>query len=374
MGADRLRVLHLVAPAIVGGLERVSHALAIGHQRAGHEVHAAVVLTPEEREHPFLTPLEAGGVTVHRLILPVRDYLGERRRVAELCRILAPDIVHSQSTRTDVVDAGIARRNGRPVVTTVHGPSLLGGKAAFYLWLQRRSYRRFDAVCVVSRALQAEMKRRGVSPERIHLIPNAWSGAVDFLPREVARQELGVAPEEFLVGWVGRMIPVKGGDVLIEAVSQLLDLPVRAAMIGDGSERASLESLAARLNVSERVRFVGTRLDAARWFRAFDVFALSSRSEGIPITLFEAMAASVPVVASRVGGVGDVLGTEHALLVPPEDPRSLAEAIRQIHRYPESASRRAAEAQCRLRSDFAYEDWLDRYEQVYRSLVEKARA
>ena len=326
--AQGLRILHVAAPAVVGGLERVVEALAIGHSRRGHEVHVAAVLDPSEAEHPFLGRLRAAGVETHSLVVPARGYWEERRRFDALCRRLRPAVVHSHSVRTDVVDPGAARRSGFPIVTTIHGESLFGGRSRVYEWLQRRSYRGFDAVVAVSRVLRDRTAREGVPEARIHLIPNAWPADHQFLARTDARRELGVEGARFLLGWVGRMIPVKGGDVFLKALAQLSDLPLSAVMVGDGPERRSLESLARASGLGDRVRFVGQIPDAGRLHRAFDLFALTSRSEGMPIVLLEAMAAQVPALASRVGGVPDVVGTG-GWLIPREDPGALARAVRE---------------------------------------------
>jgi glycosyltransferase involved in cell wall biosynthesis len=116
------------------------------------------------------------------------------------------------------------------------------------------------------------------------------------------------------------------------------------------------------------VRWLGNVAEAARLFAAFDVFALSSRTEGTPIVLFEAMAACTPIVASAVGGVPDVVSPAEALLVTADDPAALAQAIRSVYADPAAAAHRARLAHERLASDFAPGPWLERYERIYRSV------
>jgi glycosyltransferase involved in cell wall biosynthesis len=117
------------------------------------------------------------------------------------------------------------------------------------------------------------------------------------------------------------------------------------------------------------VRFHGTVPDAARYISAFDVFVLSSRSEGTPVTLLEAIAAKVPVVVTRVGGVPDVVGPEEAMLVPPEDPGALAEAIDFVIQEPAAAARRVEAAAHRLHANFGMERWIDAHDRVYDLIV-----
>lgn len=366
---DRLSVLHVIAPGDVGGAERVVHTLATGQHRAGHDVWVVAVLTNGADRHPFLAPLEQAGVETIPLRVPPRAYGRERTEIAELCRRLRPDVMHTHGYHVDVVDAGAARRAGVPTVTTVHGFTGGDWKNWIYERLQRRAFRRFDAVVAVSRPLARDLERTGVPAARVHIVPNAWpANDPPPLPREQARAQLAVPDGRFHLGWVGRLTPEKGADVLLAALARLTDLPVVASVVGDGRGRPALEQLAARLGLGDRVRWLGNVVEAARLFAAFDVFALSSRTEGTPIVLFEAMAACTPIVASAVGGVPDVVSPAEALLVTADDPAALAQAIRSVHADPAAAAHRARLANERLASDFAPGPWLERYERIYRSV------
>src|SRR5438445_10839110 len=114
-------ILHIVAPAEFGGLERVVHGLGCGLRDAGHDVHVAAVLAGPQTDYAFLAPLSEAGVHTHPLSVPLRGYLHERGAIAELCRNVRPDVVHTHGYRPDVVDAGVARRQGLATGTTVHG-------------------------------------------------------------------------------------------------------------------------------------------------------------------------------------------------------------------------------------------------------------
>jgi len=357
-------ILHVAAPSDVGGLERVVQGLAREQCRAGHKVHVAAILTRPVADHPFFTPLVDAGVETHAVVPGPRGYRRERGAVAELCRRLRPTVVHTHGYRPDVLDAGVARRAGIPVVTTVHGFTGGDWKNRLYEWLQCRAFRRFDAVVAVSQPLKTRLARAGVAPERIHVVPNAWrSGPA--LDRVAARRTLGLAPEAFVVGWVGRLSREKGPDVLLEALGHVADLPLVASVIGDGAERRTLAAQARRLGLDGRVRWHGVVPDAAPLFAAFDLFVLSSRTEGSPMVAFEAMAAGVPVIATGVGGVPEMLSTEEAVLVPPDHPGALAIAIRAAYQAPAAARARAGRARERLGRDFGTESWCERYDEIY---------
>ena len=124
---------------------------------------------------------------------------------------------------------------------------------------------------------------------------------------------------------------------------------------------------------SDQVRFHGTVVDTGRLLKAFDVVVLSSRTEGTPMVLFEAMDAEVPVVTTRVGGVPDVVSEQEAILVPSEDPEALAGGIRRVLDNPTDARQRARRAGCRLRQEFTPERWLDAYEDLYRTVIASSR-
>lgn len=366
-----MNILHIAAPAQFGGLEHVVQALAGGLARSGHEVHVVAVVVGPEREHPFIEQLaRAGaGIEVHALWTGSRGYLRERTEIAALCRRVHPDVVHTHGYRPDVVDSGAARRCGLPLVTTLHGFTGGNWKNRMYERLQRRAVRRFDAVVAVSRPLAQFLISQGVPAELIDVVPNAWESTVVPMPRDEARRALGIPHDALHVGWVGRMTREKGADVLVDALAHLSDLPVVGSFVGDGPDRAMLEARAVTQGLEGRLKWLGVVPDAARLFTAFDLFVLSSRTEGTPITLFEAMAAGVPVVTTAVGGVPDVVSSREALLVPPDDPVLLAGAMRVALLDFAGAQMRALDARARLERDFAVGPWLASYEAVYRRVL-----
>ena len=359
-------ILHLLAPVDVGGLERVVQALAVGQREQGHDAHVAIVVQPGHDTSEFTEPLRRAGVPVHEIRVPARGYIRERRAVAGLCRELSLEVVHTHGYRPDVLDAPVARRLGVPTVTTAHGFTRGDRKNRLYEWLQRRAFGRFAAVVAVSRALGREIQEAGVPRGQVHVIPNGWFRQVPVLPRDEGRRALGIDEAGFRVGWVGRLSREKGADILLEALGRLRDLPLEASIFGIGPDAPRLRQQARQLGVESLVRWHHTVAGAARLFGAFDLFVLSSRTEGTPIVLFEAMEARVPIVATRVGGVPDVVGETDALLVAPEDSIALADAIRTVFDDRAAACMRARSAHERLTREFAAPQWLAAYAAVYR--------
>jgi len=345
--------------------------LGTGFGSLGHEVHVVSVVTESGAAQAFHGPLSEAGVATHEIVLSARSYARERAVIAALCQRLRPDAVHTHGYRPDVVDAGVARQLGIPVITTVHG--FTGGtwRNLVYEFLQRRAFRRFDAVVAVSRPLRDRLARAGVARSRIHTLPNAWRRIAPALDRDAARRTLGIPREDFVVGWVGRLSVEKGPDVLLDALPHLNTVPLTISLIGGGTgaEQRALRARADKLGVADRIRWHGVVPDAERVYTAFDVCVLSSRTEGTPVVLFEAMAAGVPVVATAVGGVPDVLSAEEAVLVASEDPVGLAAGIRDVYAHADAAARRARAARLRLEREFGVGPWLDRYAGIYRLIT-----
>jgi glycosyltransferase involved in cell wall biosynthesis len=155
---------------------------------------------------------------------------------------------------------------------------------------------------------------------------------------------------------------------MVDAIRLLPDVPIRFAFVGDGPNRVALEAKAAPPEMRDRVHWVGNVADAGRLFAAFDLFVLSSRTEGTPMALLEAMSAGIPIVTTRVGGVPEIVSDQEAILVAPEDPAKLADAIREAYENPAAARERADAARRKLSTAYDPEAWLDAYEAMYRGV------
>jgi glycosyltransferase involved in cell wall biosynthesis len=276
---------------------------------------------------------------LRREIHPVHDVacVAELRRVYEH---LEPDLIHSHSSKAGIVSR-FASTSQAKVVHTVHGwghtPVDRPMKKRAFVALERLAARRADALVAVSADVLDEGLALGIGrPEQYHLIPPG----VDFRPRsgdfqvarEHARRELGIDSDERVVGWVGRFVPAKDPATLVKTLTRLLDAdggPSRAVLVGDGPLRAEAEEQLARFG--RRVLFTGLRRDARELYPAFDVLLHASRWEGQPLVVQEALAERVPVVATRVPGVSDLVGEDgRGFVVEPEDVSALERRVMQV--------------------------------------------
>lgn len=358
-------VLHLLAPTREGGLEQVVTMMSVRQKSRG--VHVAAVLAPNDAEnHPFTLRLEALGVPCTSVIVGGRSYRREYRALSDLVERLEPQVLHTHGYRADLIGGMVARAHRIPAVSTVHGFTSARLRIRFNERVQRFVLRRADAVIAVSLPLVDQLGRAGISRDRIHYVPNGFLPIVDTVGRAEARDRLGIGRSELVAGWVGRLSHEKGVDVMLDALAQSPP-SFRLAIIGDGPEREALRHQADRLGISDRIHWHGSIPSAGSLLSAFDVFVLSSRTEGTPIALLEAMNAGVPIVATRVGGVPDVVTSAQALLVPSEQPGMIAQALAQIERGPSAAKHRSILARERLLKSFGSDAWLVAVDAVYQA-------
>lgn len=366
-----LSIMHIVAPARFGGLESVLRGLARGQTRAGDNVLVTLILSPGDEEHPFARSLEGDGVAIAQINIGDRNYFGERRAVREIVGRHLPDVVHTHGFRPDVVDGAVARSKGIATVSTCHGFIDAGRRGRFYQWLQRRALRHFDAVIAVSETIARRVAGAGVARSRVHFVPNAFSPAEPSLTKAEARRILDL-PDVPIIGWVGRLSHEKGPDVAIDAFARFARPTARLVILGAGPNEAELRQRATALGLADRILWRGAVPDAGRLFSAFDAFLLSSRTEGTPVALLEAMAAEVPVVATLVGGIPDIVNPASARLVESGDIPGIADALAETLNSPDEARARARRARAMLDAKFGMGRWLARYDSIYRSVVRPA--
>lgn len=369
MTADRpLTILHIAAPGRVGGLETVLLQLAGGLKRQGHRTVLAAVFDAETEAHPVLLRAAELRVEIRSVVSRPRAYLREYHQLRKTIDSVGPDVVHTHGYRADIVGGLAARRAGIPWVSTAHGFTGGNAKNLLYEWLQVRACRGADAVIAVSRPIRDRLERAGASRARILLLPNAWAPG-RILPRAEARNRLAIPEGQFVVGWVGRLSREKGADVLLHALAGLPELPWQTAVVGDGRELEGLKAMALASGIGDRIRWHGTISNASALFAAFDVFVLSSRTEGTPITVLEAVAAGVPVVATSVGGVPEMFSQESLMLVPPGRPEAISAAVRDIFSDPAAARARSEAAYRELVHKFDLDAWIAAHLELYTGIA-----
>jgi glycosyltransferase involved in cell wall biosynthesis len=256
-------------------------------------------------------------------------------RLLEICRRERVTIWHGHDYKSNALGLLVRRFWPMRLVTTVHGWVHYTARTPLYYNIDRLCLRFYEKVLCVSEDLYRSCRQSGVPAGRCELIENGID-LNEYTRRRTAaaaKARLGLEPGRLLIGAVGRLSPEKGFDLLIGAVDRLLQggRDVGLVIFGAGGERAALEALAGQLGRTDRVRLAGYCADLPGWYEAMDVFALSSLREGLPNVLLEAMALEVPVVATRIAGVPQLV--EHGangLLVEPGSTDALAGALDRL--------------------------------------------
>lgn len=362
------RVLHVLSPAPIGGAESVVLELTAAMQTASLQASIAVIGV-DVATHPFVAAARQRTLPIEGTAMHRYRYVAQARAVAGMVRRGGVHVIHTHGFKADVIGGMAGWLTGRPVVSTLHGFTGSGVKTGLLDRLARRAHQRASALIAVSAPIREELIRRGMRAERVHVIPNAVRQPNAPLTRAEARRALGVDADAPRIGWIGRLSSEKGADVFLQALAALpTTVPWRASIIGDGPEAPALRTLCQALGLDARVEWHGVRAGAATLLTAFDVLVLSSHTEGTPMVLLEAMHAGTPIVATRVGGVPDMLGAEEALLVPPATPTALADAMAATLGDPSAARARAALARAAARATFGMDVWIARHDALYRSL------
>jgi glycosyltransferase involved in cell wall biosynthesis len=301
-------------------------------------------------------------------------------------RRLRPDILHTHTAKAGMLGRSAAVLAGEPrplIVHTYHGHVLEGYfgpvRNSLYRALERQLAGVSDALIGVSAATVDDLVRLGIAPrERFRVIPIGLE-LEPFLNATAAdgegfRIEVGVKQDEVLLTWVGRLAPIKRVDVLLRALAlaRRAGAPVRLALVGDGALRSELQGLAGELGVSSHIYFAGYRADMLPVAAASDVAVLSSDNEGTPVSLIEAGAAGTPAVATRVGGVADVVNADTGLLAPPGDWDGLGRALTALAADQEGRRRMGRAARRWVSGRFSVSRLVSDIDSLYRELIDQS--
>ncbi len=383
--SPRIKVLRVIARMNVGG-------------PAIHVVNLTAGLDASRFESMLVTGTENPGegslldLALARGIEPVviPDIVGQAtlkprdlRALVALYRLMRrerPQIVHTHAAKPGVVGRLAARLAGVPVVVhTFHGHILHGYYGPLMSRLLRGMERLLahlsDRIIAVSEQVKQDLVRYGVAPpEKISVIPLGFDLG-PFLENGHRGQfhgELGLTNGAPLVGIVGRIFPIKNHRLFLEAAARVAaeERSARFVVVGDGILRAEMEGHARRLGIGDRVTFTGWRRDLPVIYPDLDVLVVSSKNEGTPVSAIEAMASGCPVVATRVGGLPDLIEEgKTGYLVPPENAPALAAAILRVLRNREAAQRMARVAQAWVSKRFRAERLIADMERLYAEVL-----
>ena len=296
-----MRVVHLIDSGGYYGAEVMLVHLCNAQKKLGLDVEVISIGTPGNYEKPLEAKLRENDIPCKPWRMMALPDLRQSLKILSYCRETGAGVIHSHGYKGNILLGLIPKRwRGLPVITTVHGYTRQKGfsKLAVYQWLDRLCLKRLDAVVLVSEGMLHQVNETSLG-NKLHVIPN---GIPEEIP-EAANEPIPYFQDnDFKIAAIGRLSYEKNFQLLINAMPLILNKIPNAKLVifGEGSERESLESLVADLKLEEKVFLPGYIDEPSRVYRHADVFVNCSITEGMPISILEAMRDGCIIVASRI--------------------------------------------------------------------------
>ncbi len=365
------RILHLISSAGFYGAESMLLNLATALEKGGSRNIIGVFRNERNPNTEMAGRAEQGHLATEIIACGGRFDSRSIRAIRQIIYRHGIDVVHTHGCKANLYGLLAAAPIGVPRVATCHmaWPDRSAALRAYHS-LDRLVLRGFQKVVTVSEAIETSLRRSGLRARKLMTIANG----IDEKPFQVdpPSGRLDLPKDKMIIGVVGRLIPVKGHKYLLEAARELVvDFPqVLFLFVGDGPEREALGGMVSAFGLESKVVFAGKQLDMPAVYASIDLLALPSLSEGMPMTVIEAMAAGRAVVASRVGDIPKLIRHEETgLLVEPCNPHALKLAISQLLSDPARRAELAIRGQQWVSEQFSARTMAARYQDVYRAVL-----
>lgn len=368
-------VLQIIAPTYLGGAENVVFSISRLIDPFHFKLYFCIFLNPKRDKNAFLEKLNGfqSDVSIIYLDRPWLDftYLFRLLRIVRKEKI---DIIHTHGYMPTFFALPASKMTCTPIITTVHGWTASTRSLKIYECIDRKLLKYFDMTIPVSQQLQHTLIQNHVSLSKITLLHNIIWPSLSASPQHVTelRQKFHIDPETLTLGAIGRLSKEKGHLYLLKAIPAIRKkFPnIKLLIIGDGDQRSELETYALRHELNNEVIFCGFQDDIGPFYSLLDAYVLPSLTEGLPLTLLEAMHFEKPIVATNVGGIQEVL--QQGLtgeLVPPGDSSALAISILRLFQNKDYARKLAKNAQINFARNFDPTTWIRTIEGIYRKVA-----
>lgn len=369
-------VLHLISTNSFAGAERVVSEIVKSSDRTRTRMYVGILTTSNDLKERF--KVESGRSDLDVVRFRSRSKVSYRclRDIARFADLRKVQIVHSHNYKSDIfafLSRYFAHADYR-LLATNHNWILSSLRERLYKRLDSFVLRGFDAVVAVSDEIQRELGCSRV--KRISVIPNGIGTEKLAVTsgREEARKKLGVDSTDFVVGCVASLTAEKNHEMLIKAIE--LARPcvrgLKLVLVGDGPLRISIEEFIQGHGLNDVIRVLGSRDDVRELYGGFDIFALVSKREGLPMVLLEAMASGIAVIGTAVGGVPDVIkDADNGLLVDPYGVNQLAQAIISLYLDKELRRNMGHKAAVTVRQRFSGDLMCKEYENLYQEVLRR---
>lgn len=375
LSAKKIRVLHLVSSGGLFGAERVIINLAtrtkdaVCYVGAVHNVHNPHLEVIDEAKDLglYTVVFKSSGQLDLSTVFKIKRFLRE----ADI------DIIHTHNYKSDLLGFWASRLAGKKWVGTNHVWHSTDGKLKFYETLDAFFLKFADKVTGVSQEIKDDLLRKGFKDAQVAVIDNGihiekFQNGVP--AAELKRTLFHLNEHDFVIAIVGRLAKEKGHDIFLQAVKTIVEQypNVKCLIIGDGPLRSELETVTADLGLSKNMIFAGIRNDMPRVYAMCDLMVNSSYIEGLPMTILEAMAARVPIIATRVGAVPKVIDDQkNGIALEPGDAGTLAKAMRELIADGQKRKRFADAAYKDVCERFSDRRMAERYRDIYREVLLK---
>ena len=377
---NKKKILFLVTQSEFGGAQRFIYTIVNALDFNKYDVIIAAGPDGDDK-NGLLSLLEGKGINTRHLrylrrsINPFFDFYLGLREAYKLIKQENPDILFLCSSKAGAVGSLAGRLAGiKRIIYRIGGWTFNDPwprwKKKFYIKLEKWTAKFKDVIINNSEVDCKQAEELGIKPkEKILTIYNGLDfSKMNFLSREEARNLLSIQGTNLTVGGIINFYPVKGMKYLVEAAAFLInDYPeLMFVIIGEGEERKKIENLIKKFNLKKNFYLTGTVSEAYKYLKMFDIFVLPSLKEGLPWTILESMAAEVPVVATKVGGVPEMIENgKTGFLVAPESAKELAEVIKKLLGDSDLREKIAEEAIKTLKEKFSLEQMLKQYEDLF---------
>ena len=374
MQNKKIKVLQLGSASGLYGAERWILSLIKYLDPAIIESHVGAIKDKTDHEVPLCIEASRLGFPGHIIESNEKFGFSSIKKLKNLIQEQQIDILHTHGYKTDFVGLLATAGTSCKIISTPHGwtqqPDF---KLRIYEIADRLIFPFFDIVAPLSKGLLEPLRKLPGLKNKLQLITNGVDiGEVEAL-QEISSEIIELKKKgAFVIGYIGRLTPGKGLDVLFKALAEHSAPHWHIAMVGEGEQTAELQALAENLGISERVHFYGFRPDRLTFLKGFDLFALPSRSEGIPRCLMEAMSAEIPVVASDIPGCRNLIdGKTTGLLFELDNHKDLAKAITRLSTEPETRSNIIKAGKKFIHNNYSAARMAREYEELFCKMVKK---
>jgi len=375
-----MKILHIIDSGGLYGAEVMLLTLVEEQLKLG--LHPTICSIGEHnvKEKPLETEARKKGIKVKKFRMRAGPNFLGAWKILKFAQEENFDILHSHGYKANVLFGFMPKKIRKiPMITTLHGWTNTGrnSRMKLYEWLDAKSLAFIDAVVLVNKAMLSNPKLKNSKVKDIKVINNGIAISSNDGQKSESNNNLDANIINFcnkglIIGSIGRLSEEKGFDYLIDAFHVLLkqNIDVKLVIIGEGRERIKLQEKIDALNLSKKVLLAGYKEKANQYLRFFKIFVLPSLTEGLPITILEAMKAKIPIVATKVGGIPDVLHNGlGGMLIEPKNSESLAFAILHLLNNPDLAQHLTDYSYKEVTSKYTSEIMSAKYLNIYQSVI-----